>query len=64
MPQRDGRLDDTLTKSELELARSKASAQSDQPIFDRAEGILAALRRERETNHWAARVREAWREGK
>lgn len=59
----DKRDDDTLTRSELELAKSQASRAADRPLFDRVDDMLAALRRERQTNHWADRVREAWREG-
>jgi hypothetical protein len=56
--------DDTLTKSEIELAKSQASADSDQGILAYADRVMAALREERRENHWSRRVKEAWQEGK
>lgn len=56
--------DDTLTRSELELAKSKASASSDEGILAYADRIIAALKHERQENHWQRRVKEAWQEGK
>jgi hypothetical protein len=56
--------DDTLTRSEIELARSKAAKAGDKPLYDKVDQMLEALRREREENHWAARVKQAWQEGR
>lgn len=61
MPERD---DDTLTRSELELARSQASARSDAGILASADRIIASLKAERLENHWQRRVKEAWQQGK
>lgn len=56
--------DDTLGRSEVELARSQASQAADAPLLDKVDRMLAALRAERETNHWAERVKQAWQEGR
>lgn len=64
MPRHERRDDDTLTKSELELAKSQASRAADKPLLEKVDDMLAALRQERRTNHWADRVKQAWEEGR
>lgn len=61
MPRRE---DDTLGRSEIELARSQASKAADAPLIEKVDRMLEALRREREENHWADRVKQAWQEGR
>lgn len=53
---------DPLEESRRALEAARARAEQDRPLLAYAAGVTRDLRAERQVNHWAARVQQAFRE--